>query len=255
MAQAQSGPLPHLLGVSLSAYALLMLAPIGGEVTALCGQVDLQALWGLLTVMPWAWGLAPLAADWALMVVAMMTPLVSLQIARLIWSSRRALAPVAVGTFLAAYWLTWCTAALVLVPLAVAVTATLGANLAGWALVVAAVAYSGSPLAGRARNLCHRTDPIPAFGPGVVTGSAHAGLRIGSACCAACWPWMLVPIAVQQGHTLVMMLVGIYLFFERIAPPAQPTWRLPPGLESIFGPVRLGPRRCTTLEASNFQVR
>lgn len=250
VAQVQSGPLPYLLGLSMCVYALLILAPIGGEVAAFCGQIDLHALWALLIGMPWSWGLLPLAADWALMVVAMMTPLVSVQIARLIWSSRPTRAPIAVAAFLASYWSTWCVAALFLVPLAVWFTATLGPNLAVWVLVLGALIYSGSPLAGWARNLCHRAEPIPAFGLGILTESTRGGLRIGLACCLACWPWMLIPVAVQDGHTLAMILVGLFLFFERIAPPSRPCWRAPAGFESIFGPSNLAPRRRNTLEAS-----
>ncbi|MEM7090966.1 MAG: DUF2182 domain-containing protein [Pseudomonadota bacterium] len=251
-AQARSGPLPYLLGVSLLVYTVLVFAPVGGQVAAICGQLNLSALWVLLTAVPWTWGLWPLAVDWSLMIVAMMTPLVSVQVARLIWSSRPGRAPFAVGTFLAAYWMTWCAAAVVLIPLAIAITAVLGSGLALWLLGVAALAYSASPLAGHARNLCHRSDPIPAFGPGIVIESARAGFRMGGACCLACWPWMLIPLAVQTGHFLVMVCVGLYLFAERIAAPAPSAWRVPPGLETILGPRRISARLRTSTPADMF---
>ncbi len=241
-AQIWTGPLPCLLGFGATAYLGLALTPFGGQVSAICGQIGP----GEVLALPWAWGLGPLLADWAMMVVAMMTPLVSVQVAQIWWSSRKERAPVAVAAFLAAYWSSWVVAAMALVPLALAAGSVLGNALDLPASLAGALVYGASPWAGRARNLCHRAGPVPAFGPGILTDSARSGLRVGAACIGACWPWMLVPVTVQSAHVPAMLLVGLYLFAERIAPPAPAVWRVPPGVTTILGHYRpFGIRRAT----------
>lgn len=236
-AQLLTGPLPYLLGVSVIAYAALWTSSVGGAVAALCGRISVQALIGYLAALPWALGLGRLITDWGLMVVAMMTPLVSLQVARILWSSRPAGRPGAVSCFLLAYWGIWALSGLILIPVALIVSSTLG-TAALMATLAAALMYSASPVAQRARNRCHRADPIPAFGVGIMTRSARAGLITGANCIGACWPWMLVPVMVQSYHFTAMIFVGLYLFADRIAPPAPPRWQRPPGIETLLGSYR-----------------
>lgn len=236
--QGQSGPLPALLAISVLAYALLSLLPEGGFVAGLCGNLSIGAVWFYISAVPWSWTVGPLAADWGLMIVAMMTPLVAPQVARIVWASRRERQLIAAAIFLLGYWVIWFLTMVVLIPAAMLVTWIFGADLDLLAALAVALVWSASPSAQRARNLCHRTRPIRAFGPGVLMDSAQRGLSVGASCIAACWPWMLVPIAVQSVHLATMILVGAYLFADRIAPPARATWRLPPAFETLCGSSR-----------------
>lgn len=238
-AQSGSGPLPALAAVSVLAYALLAALPQGGMVASLCGTIGIGAFWGYLRTLPWSLGFGPLVIDWVLMVVAMMTPLVSHQVARVAWSSRPQYKGVAVAGFLVGYWSIWCATIIVLMPAAAALSSVVGKGADLPVAIAIALIYSASPGAQRARNLCHRTAPVPAFGPGILTGSAGRGIAVGAGCIAVCWPWMLVPLTVQSGHLPVMILVGAYLFADRISPPAPTVWRVPPAFEVVFGPGRL----------------
>lgn len=234
-AQLRSGFLPYLFLIGAAAYTILAITSFGGTVVALCGRVSVQAAWGYLSAMPWSLGFGPLATDWGLMIIAMMTPLVSVQIARIIWCSRPNPCAIAIIAFLFAYWLVWIATSVFLIPLAFALTSALGSGLTSVVTIAMALIYSSSPAAQRARNRCHKTNPVPAFGFGILTKSAQSGMATGTNCAAVCWPWMLVPITIQSYHLLAMMFVGIFLFFDRIAPAAQPLWRLAPGLETVLG--------------------
>ena len=184
-----------------------------------------------------------LAADWWLMVVAMMTPLTALQVAHVRRSSLSGRRAAAMAAFLGAYWTTWFVTILFLFPLALALSSAVGDKADLPAALLLALIVSASPAAQRARNRCHRTGRIAAFGAWALAGCARQGLTTGASCVAACWPWMLVPTTVQSLHLTPMILVGAYLFADRIAPAAPPAWRLPPAWETLFGPLLTGSAR------------
>jgi len=46
---------------------------------------------------------------------------------------------------------------------------------------------------------------------------------------------MLVPLLVAEGHLPAMILAGLVLFADRVAPPAPVSWRLPPFVETFLG--------------------
>ena len=229
--------MPTLLAVALLAYGAAATMQLANTIPTVCGRLGLFSLWAIVTVYPWSLWLGPLATEWGLMLIAMMTPLVSMHVASIAWSSRPTRRGVAVGSFLAAYWATWFAAIVVLVPMGIVLASAVGRVADTPAAIAFAACYSASPVAQRARNLCHRTGPVPAFGLAILMGSGKRGMMVGAYCIAACWPWMLVPMTVEAGHLPAMMLVGVYLFAERLAPPAPSRWRLPPAFTTIFGEV------------------
>jgi predicted metal-binding membrane protein len=238
-AQIGPSPLPWLFALSAVAYLALAARPAAGGVASLCGAFGVMDLWHVVQAAPLLWSPGKLAADWALMVIAMMTPLTALQVAHVGGSSLPARRSVSVAAFLSGYWMAWFLAIFALFPLGLLVPAVVGDSVDLLAAVVLALAFSASPAAQRARNRCHRTGRVPAFGATALFACARLGLANGASCVAACWPWMLVPMMAQSHHFLLMLLVGIYLFAERIAPPAQPAWALPPAFDTLFGPVWL----------------
>jgi predicted metal-binding membrane protein len=236
-AQARASDLPALFAVSGTAYLALIAQQQGGHIAQLCGEVSLSELWHLIFAAPWLLSPGQLAFEWCLMVIAMMTPLIAPMLAyvrRTVFSELR---KGAMAAFIFAYWATWCASIVVLFPLAVAVSALVGVYTDLLITLVLALIYSASPLAQRARNACHQAIRIEPFGTGAWLDSAKQGVVTGLRCIAACWPWMLVPFAIVTGHTIAMVIVGLYLFAERIAPPTRPTWQLPPAIETIFGPL------------------
>lgn len=243
-AQLRLGPMPWLLALAATALGVSLLLPAGQGLVGLCGQLSLVQLGdpaarALLLPAP-----GVLARDWTVMVLAMMPPLLSVPLAHLWQTTAHAGRWAAVALFALAYLAVWCVAGLVLVPLALLVVSGPAALpfLSGAALV-----WSASPPAQAARNRCHRMRWLPAGRARAARAALRHGLTHGGACLAACWPWMLVPLAVQGGHGAAMVLVAAYLLAERAMPAAPAQWRVPPGIVALYGLAPSQPRRLTDL--------
>ena len=236
-AQLRASSLPALFALSVAAYLALVTLPSGGQTAVFCGSFGFSQLWWLIQNAPWLLSPGKLALDWGLMVIAMMTPLIAPLLAYVRRSVSGEFRQGAVAAFLLAYWATWCASFVILFPLALGLLTLVGDQVDLPVALAIALVYSASPLAQRARNACHLALRIAPFGARAWLDSAWQGGVTGVRCMAACWPWMLVPITLVTGHTVLMIVVGIYLFAERIAPPARPVWQTPPALETVFGPL------------------
>ncbi|TNF21957.1 MAG: hypothetical protein EP318_05390 [Rhodobacteraceae bacterium] len=230
-AQMRQPPMPGLLALSALGWALYLALPRGAGLAAFCGAVSLPvmldpAAWGAL-----GWAPGRLALEWAVMVLMMMPPLVSAQVAHVVRSVRRTCRLRALLAFGLGYGICWLLAGVFLVPLGLMVSALLPAGLDTAALLAVALVWSAAPPAQGARNRCHRLERIGAQGEGALR---HGG-RTGLACVAACWVWMVVPLTVSAGHGPAMLAVALYLFAERLAPAAKRRWRVPPGLGVLAG--------------------
>lgn len=141
---------------------------------------------------------------WAVMVTAMMVPLVWPAIQHVGLNSLRWRRQRAIAVFLCAYVTVWTAfGAVVLVTrdlLPVARGPALGA-----ALAVAAL-WQLSPQQRRFRRACHRTVPLPPRGLPAVAGGVRFGLRQGVTCIGVCWPLMLA-MALVPGAMLLWMVV------------------------------------------------
>ncbi len=172
------------------------------------------------------WSPAAMAAQWLIMLIAMMSPLLAAPVTH-VWNSslvtRRARA---LALFALAYAIVWLTAAGGIIPLALILR--LGTPDAAPILAVAfAVAWSSSPYAQLSRNRCHRLQGIGAFGRPADRDCLSQGAVTGLACAGTCWPWMLVPMMLDAGHAVAMVAISTVLFLDRLAPPAPAAWRLP----------------------------
>jgi hypothetical protein len=231
--------MPWLLATSAGAFALVCFLPHHGGLAsqvATARDAGVTVAFGALTE-PLVAGRA--AVDWGLMVVAMMTPLLSMPLSYVWRSSAPGTHLAATAALLLAYWGSWWLAALVFVPLLLVVASVTSSTAAIVLAFALSMTWSASPWAQAARNRCHRTVRIGGLAPGVYLDSAQQGFQTASGCILACWPWMLVPMLPRHGHLLLMAMVTALLFAERIAPLSSPSWRLPPALESIFGADRL----------------
>ena len=239
-AQLWHGPAPWLISVASLAFLALVLTPQSSSFLALCGRLSLPDLATLIDLLLPLWSPWQLALHGSLMVIAMMTPLVALQISH-IWrstpKSRRVASTIA---FLLAYYTCWLLVSVVLFFLLFAVPRFLAA----WAdtIIVAALTsmWSASPVAQAARNRCHKVLRIRAFGSQAYLDSLIQGVATGANCVVACWPWMMVPMVVDPSwHIAAMLIVTVYLFAERIAPVAPVSWQIPPAWETFLGPLWL----------------
>lgn len=195
-----------LLAVSLAAWALLLSAGRSPMLPAWCGPAG-HVLAGVperLDAMLRLTSPTHLLLSWAMMLCAMMVPLL-----------RRPLAAIAdrgaVAGFVAAYVALWMPAIAVIASASTAlVLATQAQPLAG-ALVASgiAVAWQGGAVKAWCLARCHRA---PATG-GLAEGAAFA-----LACIGACWAAMLLPYLAGSAHVPVMVAVTALLLHERSDP-------------------------------------
>jgi predicted metal-binding membrane protein len=169
---------------------------------------------------------ARLLAEWALMLLAMMPPLLAVPLMH-VWQSslpRRRLPALAIFTL--GYGCVWMMAGPVLMGLVLLLQLVGRDGTFACALLLATV-WSASPWQRTAHNRSHRLSRIGLFGWAAyrdcfVFGATHAVW-----CTASCWAWMLVPLAAGHWHVPAMIFVGGIMLGERLAAPDRPRWHLP----------------------------
>ena len=169
---------------------------------------------------------AKLVSDWALMIAAMMAPLVVAPLQHLrdrSFARRRARAT---ALFLLGYLIAWMAAGAGLLTLAEAARASSLAEEPGFALAAAAAAlWQASPAKQWALNRCCRRPQLAAFGAAADGGALDFGLAHGAACVGACWALMALLLFSGRGHLAGMALVALFTFAERLDDPAPIAWR------------------------------
>ena len=234
----RSGPLPWLLAVAAAALVATALLHEPSRLPDLCGAFDPAALAGAATLLVHVWTPGDIVLAWLLMLAAMMPPLLAQPVGHVWLSSFRTRRARSVGLFALGYAAVWLGAGAVLVPLAVLLRIGASEATAGSACIALAFAWSSSPAAQVARNRCHRVRRISASGTAADRDCLAQGVTSGVACAAACWPWMLTPMAVGGLHLPVMAAITLLLFLERLAPPRCPVWQPPPSLGMLAALVR-----------------
>ncbi len=170
---------------------------------------------------------AALALGVALMVVAMMFPLLTAPLSHVRarnFSHRRELT---IALFLAGYTLLWMVAATLIAALSLAVQfiAVKTSMLVSSALLVALV-WQSSPVKQRCLNRSHAHPTLAAFGAAGYTDAFRFGITHAGWCVSSCWALMLLPWLMPRGHVLAMVGVSLWLIAERLDRPAGPCWGL-----------------------------
>jgi predicted metal-binding membrane protein len=225
---ARHAPAAATWAISLAAWGVLALGAGGAPLLAFCSAT------GLLNRPPaaslsLALALDPpatLAAGWALMIAAMMSPLTAGPLQHVSERSFAARRWRSMLLFAAGYGVAWMAAGVALE--AVVIAARLAAP-HGWlpfALATAvALVWQVSPAKQRCLNGCHRRPPLAAFGLAADRDALRYGLTHGGWCLGACWALMLPPLLLAHGHLAAMAAVALFLFAERFERPAPPAWR------------------------------
>lgn len=167
-----------------------------------------------------------LLADWALMLVAMMPPLLAMPLMH-VWRSslpRRRLRA-SVG-FLLGYGALWMAAGPILTVLALLLQLTVAEAALAGALLIASL-WSASPWHRVALNRGHRMRRIGLFGWAADRDCLIFGMTHGLWCIASCWAWMLVPLLGGAWHIPIMLFAGAMMLAERLTPADRPRWRWP----------------------------
>jgi predicted metal-binding membrane protein len=169
---------------------------------------------------------AQLASGWALMVAAMMSPLVIAPLRHVhdrSFARRRARSML---LFAAGYTAVWMIAGAGLQAMALAARWAAPASLAGLGLAAAAaILWQVSPAKQWCLNRCHRRPHLAAFGAAADRDAVAFGLTNGASCAGACWALMLLPLVVGRGHVLAMIAVALFVFAERLERPVPLAWR------------------------------
>jgi predicted metal-binding membrane protein len=215
-----------LLVTSAAAWLLLLVEHHGVALVDHCAapieKAALLSLKGFIAGNP----LTSPVGGWALMIAAMMAPLLRAPLSHVrdrSLATRRARATLSFAT---AYLTVWMAAGGMLVVMATAIQALspnsylvllLGAN--------AAIVWQFTPLKQRCLNRCHVQVEIGAFGTAADTRIFHSGLQHGMWCVGSCWLLMLMPLLLPQRHLTTMAVVGLWMYAERLESPTIPRWR------------------------------
>jgi predicted metal-binding membrane protein len=169
---------------------------------------------------------ASLALDWALMLVAMMAPLLIAPICHVrnrSFARRRARA---IMLFVAGYGPIWMAAGCMLLTLALASRLVAPASSVPAVLAtMVALVWQFSPAKQSCLNRCHAHAELAAFAPAADIDALRFGSTHGIWCVGSCWVLMLLPLLVSRGHLAAMAAVALWVFAERLGGPMPPSWR------------------------------
>ncbi|MBV8200180.1 MAG: DUF2182 domain-containing protein [Acidobacteria bacterium] len=166
------------------------------------------------------------ALGWALMLMAMMAPLLIAPLRHVrerSFARRRARA---MALFVAGYGAIWMAAGVMLLGLALAVRlAAAGPSVPAAVAAVLAAAWQFSPAKQSCLNRCRAHAELAAFGPAADLAAMRFGSTHGAWCVGSCWALMLLPLLLARGHLAVMAAMALWLAAERLERPMPPSWR------------------------------
>lgn len=213
--------------VSAIAWATLLAGATGLTLPVLCSTGDGAAFVSVEQVELALLFNPPLSllGGWLLMLAAMMLPLLPAPLRYVHDRSFARRRVRATALFVAGYAAVWMIVGVVL--LAVALAARLTWTQSSLPFVFAATAalvWQISPAKQRCLNRCHHRGELSAFGLGADLDALTFGARHGLWCAGSCWALMLVPLMAPSGHLVIMALVTLWLFAERLERPTAPGW-------------------------------
>jgi len=218
----------HLLLLSAMAWVLLLNGSDIARMPAHCptmsaGAMPLSASFRMLLTMNPP---ASLAAGWALMLVAMMPPVLMapvLYIRLCSFAHRRARST---ALFITGYAAIWMALGGVLVGIELAVKSiALPRFVPAAGVVLLALIWQFSPVKQRCLNRCHAHPNLAAFGFAADFDALSFGVTHGIWCAGSCWALMLCPMLLPHGHIAAMAGAAALIFSERLEQAMPPCWR------------------------------
>jgi predicted metal-binding membrane protein len=218
--------IPVLL-ISLVTWMMLLVTPGSIMTLAHCPATDsgasLASFQMLLAMNP----ISSLTAGWALMLVAMMSPMLITPIHHIRERSFKRRRAWAVTLFVIGYAAIWMAAGGVLIAVMLILNllvpqSYLPAVMAG----IIAFVWQCSPIKQRCLNRCHNHSELAAFGIAADLDALRFGVTHGVWCVGSCWALMLLPMLLSQGHFAGMAAVTFVMTSERLEQPRGLSWRL-----------------------------
>jgi len=218
-----------LAGASLAGWILLAVNDSVSTSPLLCvsgaGPADDPA--GSIAALVNTAPSAARALGFALMLLAMMPPLLSGPLLHVWHRSLRRRRLRAVVEFAAGYGTVWLMAGVALMMMAVLENGIAG-SAAWWPTVLAvalAIGWQASPLKQTCLNRCHGRPPLATFGFRAEADALGYGANHALWCVGACWAMMLLPLAAGgPWHLMVMLAVMVAALVERVRAPEAARW-------------------------------
>ncbi|GLS19920.1 hypothetical protein GCM10007874_29370 [Labrys miyagiensis] len=168
-----------------------------------------------------------LAVGWALMLVAMMSPLIVPEIHHIRFTSLRCRRTRSIALFVAGYSGIWMIFGVALASatfayLALAPESYIPTIVAG----LVAFVWQASPFKQRCLNRCHDKPPLQVFGLKADLDAFRFGWSRGVWCVGSCGGLMLFSVSLPAGHLMAMAAVAILIFCERLEDPEPPRWKM-----------------------------
>ncbi len=171
--------------------------------------------------------LSSLAAGWALMLVAMMSPSLMAPVRHILERSFKRRYARSVMLFVMGYAVIWMAAGGVLLA-AMLVLSRLAPHsyLPTVGVGLIAFVWQCSPIKQRCLNRGHNHRELAAFGIAADLDALRFGITHGVWCVGSCWALMLFPIMLSQGHLVAMAALTFVMISDRLEQPRPLSWRL-----------------------------
>ena len=170
---------------------------------------------------------ALLLTGWALMLTAMMAPLLIPALRHIHARSLRNRRWRAVSLVTVAHAAVWTVGGVILLAVASALRSVTGdGGLAALIGLVAALTWQLSPIKQYCLNRHCAHPPISAFGGAADRDALRFGGMHATWCLGSCWALMLVSLLAPSWHVAAMLVVSVWMWAEPLDRPERPTWRV-----------------------------
>ncbi len=234
-----SGPERGLLALSLAGWIGLATVFSRGEIVPFCATGG----WGdrvgaSLEVALTTGAIQDGFLHWAMMVAAMMSPLLMPPLRHVAGRSFRRRRARAISAFLVGYGAVWMVAGAAFALMNIGLRAAAVTLTAGQAILLfgLAIAWQLSDWRAAALRRCHRTRAIAAVGVRADRSCARYGISHGSACVATCWTVMAGVMLAEASLALPLALAATALLFLERASSAPRPW----ARAAMLAPVAVG---------------
>ena len=203
------------------------LAALVARVAHVCGAHHAVVDAGLLASHMSTGNAAGLLIGWALMLTAMMAPLLIPALRHVRARSLRSRRWRAVSLVTVAHAAVWTVGSIVLLAVASLLRSVTGQpDLAVLLGLDAALAWQLSPLKQYCLNRHCAHPPISSFGSAADRDALRFGGTHAAWCLGSCWALMLVSLLAPAWHVAVMLVVSVWMWVEPLDRPERPTWRV-----------------------------
>jgi predicted metal-binding membrane protein len=216
-----------ILLVSATAWVMLLVNPGSIMTLAHCPVTDSGASRASFQMLLAMNPLSSLAAGWAVMLVAMMSPTLIAPIGHILERSFKRRRARSITLFVFGYAAIWMTAGSVLLAAKLVLSLVAPQSYLPAAVVgLIAFVWQCSPIKQRCLNRGHNHSELAAFGIAADLDALRFGISHGGWCVGSCWALMLFPMLLSDGHFAAMAAATFLMISERLEQPSPLSWRL-----------------------------